>query len=137
LTFTFLSALAGQLGSFPYTGVGCFRDAIAKPRPFPEMLANLRSQIDLTNPNSTVAKCAAKAYLGQYQYFGIEYQAECWSGPGGNLTYNKYGPSSQCLNGLGGDESLFVYKFNSPRKLNPDSRGETGVLIGGGEGGVY
>ena len=117
LTFNFLPALAGQLGSFPYTGVGCFRDAIAKPRPFPEMLGNFRNQIDLTNPNSTVAKCAAKAYIGGFQYFGIEYLAECWSGPGGNLTYNKFGPSSQCTNGLGGDESLFVYKFNNPRKL--------------------
>ena len=118
LTFDFLSALAGQLGSFPYTGVGCFRDAIAKPRPFPEMIGNFRNQIDLTNPNATVAKCAAKAYIGGFQYFGIEYVAECWSGPGGNLTYNKFGPSSQCQNGLGGDESLFVYKFNNPRKLH-------------------
>jgi hypothetical protein len=56
--------------------------------------------------------------MGQFQYFGIEYVAECWSGAGGNLTYSKYGPSSQCVNGLGGDESLYVYKFNSPRKSN-------------------
>ncbi|XP_028405069.1 protein hedgehog-like [Dendronephthya gigantea] len=117
--FSAIQALAGQLGSFPYTAVGCFRDAVAKPRPFPEMLANFRNQIDLTNPNSTIAKCAAKAYIGQFQYFGIEYQAECWSGPGANLTYNKFGPSSQCLNGLGGEESFFVYKFNNPPKPLP------------------
>lgn len=81
------------------------------------MLGNFRNEIDLTNMNKTVAKCAAKAYVAQFQYFGIEYMGECWSGLGGNLTYNKFGPSSQCVGGLGGDDSLFVYRFNEPRKL--------------------
>lgn len=80
------------------------------------MLGNFRNEIDLTNVNATVAKCAAKAYIARFQYFGIEYMGECWSGAGGNLTYNKYGPSSQCVGGVGGDESLYVYRFNEPRK---------------------
>lgn len=117
--FGAIQALAGQLANFPYQGVGCFRDAVAKPRPFPDMLGNFRNEIDLTNVNKTVAKCAAKAYIGQFQYFGIEYVGECWSGPGGNLTYNKFGPSSQCVNGLGGDESLYVYRFTEPPKPLP------------------
>ena len=95
------------------------------------MLANLRNEIDLTNPNKTVAKCAAKAYIGQFQYFGVEYMGECWSGPDGNLTYKKFGPSSQCLNGLGGDESLSVYRFKEPRKSHEGKWQQVILLLKG------
>ncbi|XP_031563116.1 coadhesin-like [Actinia tenebrosa] len=87
---------------FPYEKVGCFRDK--ENRALPEELVNDR---DPTNPawsghmidwkqydkslHSLACRCAAKAKAKGYKVFGLQFFGECWSGPGGENTYAKYG----------------------------------------------
>jgi len=45
-----------------------------------------------------------------YDYFGVQYYGECWSGPEGHETFNINGPSDNCGEDVGKDFALMVYK---------------------------
>ena len=61
-----------------------------------------------------VQKCAQAAENAEFSAFGVQYHGrECWSGPQAHMTYSKYGTSSRCFNGTGGDWAQDVYMFVS------------------------
>ena len=41
----------------------------------------------------------------------IQFYGECWSGVKAPLTYDRYGPSSECVSNVGGRWSNLVYRF--------------------------
>ena len=61
-----------------------------------------------------VEKCAQLAENAGYSAFGVQYRGlECWSGPQAHITYSKYGTSSRCVNGIGGNWAQDVYMIVS------------------------
>lgn len=103
-----------------FEAVGCFKDNHVKPRPLPIHVANLRPSIDWLNPNKTIEECAKRTLNHPYlklKYFGIQFYGECYSGVEGEKTYNRYGPSSNCVFGLGKDYANFVYRFVEKGKI--------------------
>ena len=50
--------------------------------------------------------------ISGYKWFGVQFYGECWSGPEASLTYNRYGPSDSCWEGVGKDWTNMVYKLN-------------------------
>ncbi|KXJ24916.1 coadhesin [Exaiptasia diaphana] len=92
--------------------IGCFVDTL-KPRPLPELLINDR---DPTHPaysgrmidwynfdhylKDFVCRCADKTKARGYEYFGLQFYGECWSGPNGQSRFSMHGPSNKCIMGL-------------------------------------
>eukprot|EP00794_Sanderia_malayensis_P009970 gene9970-10993_t len=127
----------GSICTTKFEKVGCFHDPVkTKHRPLPELLDSHRDITShahhghLVNWNNyraslekLVCHCAERAKKRGHTHFGIEYYGECWSGKHSSKTYNKYGPSKNCVNtGLakcdpksnclcaGKGFALFVYK---------------------------
>eukprot|EP00794_Sanderia_malayensis_P014216 gene14216-15699_t len=84
--------------------LGCYAESSSN-RLFPEMLDNHREGhdnfiIDWDNfpksVESILCHCAQRAKARGYKYFGIQYYAECWSGPG-DIDYKRYGDSEKCV----------------------------------------
>lgn len=115
--------------------VGCFSDRMVPNRPLPVELLNLR---DNTNPintgfvhdwrnfdaviNTMLCECAKKAKAKGYEYFGLQYYGECWSGPGAK--YGRDGISKDCVGGdfkpchdgeycVGKAHTNYVYKLEA------------------------
>jgi hypothetical protein len=101
--------LGSQLQHFD--AVGCFRDRGKEPRPLPTLLADLRSDIDWYNINKTIDKCSRLAEEKGFQYFGIQFYGECWSGHQSETSYGKDGESKKCIAGVGKAGANYVYKF--------------------------
>lgn len=80
-----------------------------RPRPLPKLLKNFRSQIDWYNLNKIINACAKQAKENGYLYFGVQFYGECWSGPLAHMTYNKDGPSTECIAGVGKGFANSVY----------------------------
>jgi len=108
------------MGMFQYldplpskTALGCFADNYGS-RALPTMYAYMRSQIDWYKPNKTVHECGMIARDQGYKYYGVQFYGECYSAPDSDAEtdYNKYGDASNCWEGLGGDLSNFVYRFD-------------------------
>ena len=95
--------------SVEYNSLGCFKDGT--PRALPLLLKNFRVNIDWTDMTKTVRACAEIAKERGHLVFGIQYYGECWSGPDTEDTYNKYGPSGNCWNGVGKEGTNYVYKI--------------------------
>lgn len=103
---------ASSTGSSQYVAVGCFKDELVQgQRALPELLANYRGKLDWNNLNQYVEKCALEAKKRNYMHFGVQFYGECWSGPYASLTYDRYGPSSQCISNVGMGLANFVYRF--------------------------
>jgi len=108
-----------DLGSFDdsediiYERVGCFKDTMKEPRPLPVLVKNYRwkSQIDWKNLNKTIRACAKEVKEAGYQYFGLQFYGECWSGAQAHLTFNEDGKSKHCTLGVGKGKANFVYKL--------------------------
>jgi len=88
--------------------IGCFHDRIFPNRPYPFELVNHRDPINnhwdgnLINwrkyPDSIeklACICANKTRSKGYQYFGLQFYGECWSGPTHN--FHRDGPSTKCI----------------------------------------
>ena len=58
-----------------------------------------------------VRACAEIAKDRGLRVFGIQYYGECWSGLDAGNTYNKYGLSANCRNGVGMKGTNYVYKI--------------------------
>lgn len=78
--------------------VGCYQD---KPddRALNKLYANLRSQIDWWNMRSMVTKCAERAFVRGYKYFGVQFYGECWGDDRLRPSYDKHGPGKGCTDG--------------------------------------
>jgi len=98
----------------PYEPVGCFIDK-KHPRAFPKVIK--KYHINENNLASSLAAiihdCASRVYNDGFWYFGVEYRSECWTGVNGNMTYNRHGPSENCLweFKVGSVWTIFVYRF--------------------------
>ncbi|EDO39263.1 predicted protein [Nematostella vectensis] len=62
---------------------------------------------------ATVRQCAEQAKAAGFQYFAIQYYGECWSGTGENKSFSRYGPSSNCWSGVGGEWTNAVYRLQN------------------------
>lgn len=92
-----------------FEAIGCFRDLGKDPRPLPKLLADLRNDIDWYNINKTIDKCSRLANENEYQYFGVQFYGECWSGQ--QPRYDKDGKSQKCVAGVGRAGANYVYKL--------------------------
>ncbi|XP_028401263.1 A disintegrin and metalloproteinase with thrombospondin motifs 18-like [Dendronephthya gigantea] len=98
-----------QMPSF--TPMGCYEDSYYE-RAMPVLYKNFRDQINWYLMERTVNQCARVAYHSGYEYFGVQFYGECWSGVTANETYDKYGESDSCWKGVGKHFANFVYKLN-------------------------
>ena len=74
-------------------------------------LKTFRDNIDWYDMTKIVRACAEIVKERGLSVFGIIYYGECWSGPDAENTYNKYGPSEDCWNGVGKGGAYHVYKI--------------------------
>ena len=70
--------------------IGCYNDS-AKERALPVFYANARGNIDWFNMELTVNQCAQVASDMGYEYFGVQFYGECYSGRNAKESYAKYG----------------------------------------------
>ena len=100
----------------PYEPVGCFEDKKYR-RAFPDLVFNYPGMVkdnDMANSLAAIIQeCASEVFKKGFWYFGVEYKHQCWSGVNGSMTYNRNGPSGQCLfnHSVGGTWTIFVYRF--------------------------
>ena len=73
-----------------------------------------------SNPSALIQSCKQEAAFRGYTVFGIQHGIECWSGPNAANTYNKYGPSDKCNNGLGGAWANDVYRIHTGRCMKSE-----------------
>ena len=108
--------LTDKTALHPYEPVGCFKDTRYR-RAFPQKGQKYRAMInesDLANSLAAIIHmCATEVYELGFWYFGVEYQHECWSGMNGSMTYDRNGPSNECLlnHRVGSTWTIFVYRF--------------------------
>ena len=100
-----------------YQRIGCYKDNQVDPRPLPELLADLTSEVDWYQLDKVIRKCAKLAGDKGYTHFGIQSFGHCRSGKGAAKTYNRDGDSDGCLSGLGGKGENLVFTIISPRKF--------------------
>ena len=74
-------------------------------------LKNFRGNIDWNDMTKIVRACAEIVKERGLSVFGIMFYGECWSGLDAENTYNKYGPSGNCENGVGKERTNYVYKI--------------------------
>ena len=87
-----------QQGLPQILGVGCYQDK-SDDRALNKLYANLRSQIDWWNMRSMVTKCAERAFVRGYKYFGVQFYGECWGDDRLRPSYDKHGPGKGCTDG--------------------------------------
>ena len=56
--------------------------------------------------------CYLAVYDLGYEVFGVQNGGECWTTEHGKDTYDKYGESSVCHDGLGGKWANSVYQIS-------------------------
>ena len=81
------------------------------PRSPVETKKNFRGNIDWNDMTKIVRACAEIAKERGLPVFAIQYYGECWSGLDAENTYNRYGPSENCWNGVGKERTNYVYKI--------------------------
>lgn len=96
--------------------VGCYKDN-RKNRALNELYANLRRGIDWWNLRSIVTKCAERAFVRGFKYFGVQFYGECWGDDRPRPSYDKHGIGKGCTDGVGDEIHNFVYRFAPWRDL--------------------
>ena len=91
--------------------LGCFKDTSDRAMP-----------AQLPRKNNLLQDCKEAAAFRGYTVFGIQNGVECWSGPDAPSTYDKYGPSTACRNGLGGPWANDVYKITIGKQTDLKTR---------------
>ncbi|XP_068740867.1 uncharacterized protein [Montipora capricornis] len=94
-----------------YVALGCFRKGV--PPAFPDLVKNLRGNIDWNDMTKTVNACAQLVHSRGLTTFGIYFYGECRSGVDSGNTYDRHGLSQDCWNGVGKSKTNFVYKIVS------------------------
>ena len=46
-----------------------------------------------------MTKCAERAFVRGYRYFGVQFYGECWGDDRPRPTYDKHGPGKGCTDG--------------------------------------
>ena len=83
-----------------YQMIGCFRD---------ELHRAISGKI-FGYADNTIQKCAQRAKSVGYVYFAVQ-SSSCFTSSDAGETYNEYGTSTTCANGMGGLFANSVYKF--------------------------
>ena len=108
------SFLSDTTALHPYEPVGCFKDD-SFPRVLPILVHKYSvNETDLANSYADIIHaCATEVFENGFWYFGVEFHHECWSGLNGDITYNRYGRSDECLSNysVGSEWTIFVYRF--------------------------
>ena len=73
--------------------------------------------VKLTSRTNLLEACTQEVITLGYTVLGIQY-GDCFSGPTAQLTYDKYGNSTDCSNGLGGAWANDVYRIIPAGILN-------------------
>ncbi|XP_031574004.1 uncharacterized protein LOC116307825 isoform X2 [Actinia tenebrosa] len=94
----------------PYEKLGCYKDSQQQPRPMNELILTDRDPTDPVYSGKTidwgnwntylidlVCRCARKAAEKKYNYFGIQYFGECWSGAEAGDTFGRDGLADTCV----------------------------------------
>lgn len=67
---------------------------------------------------NSVQNCANEAAQRNFAVFAVQNRRECWSSPNGEDTYDRYGTTDRCNDGVGAGWANDVYKFVSISLLN-------------------
>lgn len=130
LSFTFIFSLAySQSSLFSFLPsemklwidkVGCYKDKGVKAWKDPSIRAIKYLYLNLRKGRrinwqwgdfvDVIMECAQEAQARGYACFGIEFYGECWGSVEACDTYDRYGNSSKCVQGVGLHWALFVYK---------------------------
>ena len=86
--------------------IGCYKDKGIRAMPK-----------QLTSRTNLLEACTQEVITLGYTVFGIQL-GHCFSGPTAQLTYDKYGNSTNCNNGFGGDWANDVYRIIPAGILN-------------------
>lgn len=81
--------------------IGCYKDT--PDRAMPVKLTNIATDL--------LQSCTQIALMKNYTVFGIQF-GECFSGPTAQHTYDKYGKSTACMDGVGGFWANDVYRIH-------------------------
>ncbi|XP_068686100.1 uncharacterized protein [Montipora foliosa] len=93
-----------------YKNIGCYADKQLSPRPIPDLIF---TDLDKDSPkysgnearlgeldtylSDVLCRCAEQAQELGYKFFGVQNHGECYSGPKVEISYDKDGPSNQCI----------------------------------------
>ena len=112
--------------------------ALHHQNPLTELLFDDQENIDLENwddfLDDLVCKCAAAATELKYTHFSIQSLGQCYSGPDVKDTYNKYGPSDNCVS-TGGNPSGNEFQECSTANGHPCAGGDRTNYVYGLENG--
>lgn len=96
--------------------LGCFADNL--PRALSQLYFNARENNVLDwnawpNMDHVINACASHAVAEGFQVFGVQHYGECWGEPGDvrSSTYDTYGSSDKCVQGVGGEWTNYVYRI--------------------------
>ncbi|KXJ17026.1 uncharacterized protein LOC110234700 [Exaiptasia diaphana] len=109
LVGTALHPVSGQTPGYVF--IGCFYDS--NRRPLNKLVKNLRGHIDWKALKKTVDSCATQIKKEGYEYFGVQFYGECWSGKDAATSFAKVGPAplSKCGRGVGTSWVNAVYRL--------------------------
>lgn len=94
---------------------GCYKDNPDRALPLLEAMSPLLDGSYMQRA-AAIRRCAKAAYDLQLHVFAVQNGGQCLGGTDANLSYNKYGSSTQCQgNGRGGPWANQVYKIISKR----------------------
>ena len=101
-------------------GVGCFKDkgvlAWKDPsiRAIETLYKNLRKRKKIhwgwDDRIEEIMECSQAAQARGFACYAVEYYGECWGAIDACATYARYANSSNCIDGVGRDWTLFVYR---------------------------
>ena len=87
---------------------GCFVEKSKNEILLRDKYASFYSNKD---PKATVVYCSSLARDMGYEYFAVQNEVECWTSKDIAKTYNKYGKSTNCVDGVGKKLANFVYRL--------------------------
>lgn len=94
---------------------GCYKDNPDRALPLLEAMSPLLDGSYMQRA-AAIRRCAKAAYDLHLHVFAVQNGGQCLGGTDANLSYNKYGSSTQCQgNGRGGPWANQVYKIISKR----------------------
>ncbi|XP_048589005.1 uncharacterized protein LOC5518116 isoform X2 [Nematostella vectensis] len=93
-----------------YTPIGCWRDSSQRALRSMEHTDTKLDDFYLSR-DSPIEKCASVAQKRGYPVFALQNGGECYSGPGAETEYTKFGVSRDCRGKLGGPYANSVFRL--------------------------
>ena len=84
-----------------YESVGCFKDEDTRA------INGASKEFAV----ESIKNCYLKAKEEGNMFFAVENVTECFTSPDAGETYNRYGDTTGCVAGRGGDSKMNVYKL--------------------------